>query len=41
MKKITIIGVVILVVVIAVFGYIVFNNVDVSHSSSGSASMKL
>ena len=38
MKKITIIGVVILVVVIAVFGYIVFNNVDVSHSSSSSAS---
>jgi len=38
MKKITIIGVVILVVVIAVFGYIIFNNVDVSHSSSGSAS---
>ena len=38
MKKITIIGVVILVVVIAVFGYIIFNNVDVSHSSSSSAS---
>ncbi|WP_407378759.1 PsbP-related protein [Methanobrevibacter sp.] len=34
MKKITIIGVVILIVIIAVFGYIVFNDIQFDHKSS-------